>query len=137
VYVGTASGLYRGTPGGAFERASLATGELRDDWVTALAVRGAEVLVGTYSGGITKLTFTPRPRATHLGGGYVNPGGLTIDGTQLLASTMEGLFARPLDDDRATGQLVPRAATGRDVTGAARVGGALWVASRRGIAIGR
>jgi len=57
----------------------VATGDLEDDWVTALAVKddGAklEVFAGTYSGGVTHLGFegAKHPRATHLGGGYINP----------------------------------------------------------------
>jgi hypothetical protein len=141
LYIGTASGLYHGKDG-TFQRASLATGELLDDWVTALAVRNAggttEVFVGTYSAGVTRLDFdgsSRRPRVTHLGGGYVNPDGLSFRGTELLAATMDGLLARPLGNDAATWHARRDVSVGRDVTAARYVGSALWVASRRGIAV--
>src|SRR5690606_6164904 len=77
-FIGTASGLYWGKDG-KFERASLATGELADDWVTAITLDGDDVFVGTYSKGVTHLRFEgDRPKATHLGGGYVNPDGLVV-----------------------------------------------------------
>jgi hypothetical protein len=152
LFVGTAAGLYFGK-NGQFRRAALATGELKDDWVTALAVDGADVYAGTYSGGVTRLRARADRGAIealgplHLGGGYVNPSGLTVDRGRLLAATMEGLLARPLaaiptDPDAAEAahaadpaawSPMPKAAPGRDVTAATRFGERLWVASRRGI----
>jgi ligand-binding sensor domain-containing protein len=144
LYLGTASGLYWGKDG-RFERASLASGDLRDDWVTALVASPArgdgreEIFAGTYSGGVTRLAFDrrapARPRAVHLDGGYVNPMGLVLDGGTLLAATMDGLLARPAADDAARWEARTGASTGRDVTAVVRVGAALWTASRRGIAI--
>lgn len=141
IYLGTASGLYYGK-NGAFERASVSTRDLSDDWVTALAVKSdgakTDVFVGTYSAGVTRLTFEPgsaRPRATHLGGGYVNPDGLVFRAGHLLAATMDGLLVRPIADDTAKWLLRREASPGRDVTAAREVGGSLWVASRRGIAV--
>jgi hypothetical protein len=141
LYIGTASGLYHGKDG-VYERSSVSSSELRDDWVTALAVRSdggtTDVFVGTYSAGVTRLTFASpsvRPRATHLAGGYVNPDGLTIRGGNLVASTMDGLYVRPLADDSASWRPRFDAASGRDVTASRVVGAALWVASRRGIAV--
>ena len=137
LFIGTSTGLYWGKDG-RFQRASVSTGDLKDDWVTAIAVHGNDVFVGTYSAGVTRLTFdgsAARPRATHLGGGYVNPDGLTLRGTDLLASTMDGLLVRSVASDVAAWQTRLDASTGRDVTAARVVGTALWVASRRGIAI--
>jgi hypothetical protein len=129
--------LYYGKDG-RFRRAAVATGELRDDWVTALAVEGSDVFVGTYSGGVTRLRVgTGRLAASHLGGGYVNPGGLTVLGGELLAATMDGLIVRPKDDDGAAWRPRPGVSPGRDVTAVRKVGDALWVASRRGIGVSR
>lgn len=135
LWIGTTTGLYYGREG-RFRRAAVASGELADDWVTALAVQGADVFVGTYSGGVAHLrvhgdTLAP----SQLGGGYVNPGGLAIVGGELLAATMEGLLTRPATDDRGSWQLRADASPGRDVTAVGVVEGALWVASRRGIGV--
>jgi ligand-binding sensor domain-containing protein len=142
LFLGTAAGLYWGKDG-KFERASLATGELQDDWVTALALAGDDVFVGTYSKGVTRLRLSApkkreRPEAAHLGGGYVNPDGLAVLGGKLHAATMDGLLVRGLGDD-ASWALTRGSATGKDVTSVRLVtsptGASLWVASRRGIAI--
>jgi ligand-binding sensor domain-containing protein len=140
LFVGTASGLYYGKDG-TFARASVSSGELADDWVTALAVATAgaktDVLVGSYSAGVTRLTFdgAARPSVKHLAGGYVNPDGLTIRGGDLFAATMDGLFVRSLADDAAPWRAQQTRSVGRDVTATRIVGGALWVASRRGLAV--
>jgi hypothetical protein len=140
MWLGTNVGLYVGK-GGSFRRVALATGDLKDDWVTALAVRGDDVFVGTYAGGVTHLHASHLGGITgdhvHLGGGCINPGGLTFVGDQLFAATMEGLLARPAGDDHAAWTLRPAAAPGRDVTSVRKVGDTLWVASRRGIGMAR
>jgi ligand-binding sensor domain-containing protein len=137
IWIGSTAGLYYGKDG-HFRRAAVATGELRDDWVTALAVDGSDVFVGTYSGGVTRLRVGAGGLvASHLGGGYVNPGGLTVLGGELLAATMDGLIVRPKDDDGAAWRPRPGVSPGRDVTAVRKVGDALWVASRRGIGVSR
>ncbi len=145
LYLGTAAGLYFGKDG-RFERASLASGDLEDDWVTALAVDGRDVYAGTYSKGVTRLHFEDQKHvATQLGGGYVNTGGLLVDGGELYAATMEHLLVRSPSD--AEWRALPAAAPGRDVTAVRFVGSGsgsgsgseareMWVASRRGIGIG-
>jgi hypothetical protein len=144
LYLGTAAGLYFGKDG-RFERASLASGDLEDDWVTALAVEGRDVYAGTYSKGVTRLHFEDQKHvATQLGGGYVNTGGLLVEGGKLYAATMEHLLVRSPGD--ADWTALPAAAPGRDVTAVRFVGAVseareareareLWVASRRGIGI--
>ncbi len=137
LWIGTTAGLYYGQ-GTAFRRAALATGELTDDWVTALAVDGGSVFVGTYSGGVTRLaTGGAGLHATHLGGGYVNPGGLTVLGDRLYAATMDGALVRAKDGDAVAWDALDGVAPGRDVTSIRAVEGALWFASRRGIGIAR
>ncbi len=140
LYIGTTAGLYFGKDG-AFTRAAVATGELQDDWVTAIALdpdRAPDVFVGTYAKGVTHLRFeNGKPKATHLGGGYVNDDGLTIANGNVYASTMEHALVRPKSDDAARWQPLPSASPGRDVTAVRFVGGAMWVASRRGIGVSR
>ena len=133
LYLGTAAGLYFGKDG-HFERASLASGDLEDDWVTALAVDGRDVYAGTYSKGVTRLHFEDQKHvAIQLGGGYVNTGGLLLEGGRLYVATMEHLLVRSPSD--AGWQTMPAAAPGRDVTAVRFVGSELWIASRRGIGI--
>jgi ligand-binding sensor domain-containing protein len=140
IWLGTNVGLYFGRPG-SFRRAALATGDLKDDWVTALAIHDADVFVGTYAGGVTRLRAPREPgdalEHTHLGGGCINPGGLTLVGDELFAATMEGLLVRPAGDDHAA--WIPRTAAtpGRDVTAVLKVQDTLWVASRRGVGVTR
>lgn len=75
-----------------FRRFSVATGDLRDDWVTALAVHGDDVLVGTYKGGVTRLHPVGYVgwQAVHIGGQHINLGGLTVGADLLVAATMQG-----------------------------------------------
>ena len=140
LWIGTTAGLYYGQ-GTAFRRAALATGELTDDWVTALAVDGPDVFVGTYSGGVTRLRTGGAGLAglhwAHLGGGYINPGGLTVLGDRLYAATMDGALVRAKEGDAVAWDALDGVAPGRDVTSIRAVEGALWFASRRGIGIAR
>ena len=69
------------------------------------------------------------PRATQLGGGWINPAGLVWDGEHLLACTMDGLVSY---DDH--GWHAARDLPGRDTTAVVRVGRRMWVATRRGLA---
>jgi len=143
LWLGTTTGLYRGpatswtSKDGSddpaalperWRRLSVATGELRDDWVTALATRGDTVWAGTYNGGVVRIDGDA---ATPLGGGWINPAGLTWDGDRLLAATMDGLVAG--DGRTATWTTTP-SLPGRDTTAAVRAGPTLWVATRRGLA---
>lgn len=133
LWLGTTTGLYRGRDtDDTWQRFSLATGELADDWVTALAVHGDRVVAGTYHGGITDFTLATdggAVTATHLGDGWVNPSGLSFDGDRLLAATMDGLAIRT--DATWT---IATGLPGRDTTAAARIGATLYVATRRGLA---
>jgi ligand-binding sensor domain-containing protein len=162
LWLGTTTGLYRGRAdalagddAAAWQRFSLATGHLSDDWVTALVARGAELYAGTYKGGVVRLApgaadLAPGAAgaptsvvaaaggviATRLHDGWINPGGLVFDGDRLLAATMEGLLVgtfsgAPTDGGRwSTLPGLP----GVDVTASARLGGTLYVSTRRGLA---
>jgi len=85
LWLGTTTGVYRG-PATAWtskdgsddsaamldrwQRMSVATGHLKDDWVTAFAVRGDVVWVGTYNGGVARIDGDT---ATLLGGRLGQP----------------------------------------------------------------
>ena len=128
--LGTTGGLFIGS-GQHFERLSVASGHLPDDWVTALAARGSTLYAGTYNAGVVKLERTPAGfHAERLGGGYVNPAGLTMTGGTLDVSTMDGLLV-----STQGGRLERRdgVALGRDVTGVAVSAFGTFVASRRGV----
>ena len=111
----TTTWLYRGPPtawtskaGGdddaalaeRWQRLSIASGQLRDDWVTALATRGDVVWAGTYNGGVVRLEGDA---TTALGGGWINPSGLVWDGDHLLA----GHDGRPAGRRRQRRDLEP------------------------------
>jgi ligand-binding sensor domain-containing protein len=135
--VGASTGLYvRASKDAKWTRLSVMSGHLADDWVTALVVRGNDVFVGTYSGGVAQVSFaSDTPIARELGGGYVNLAGLTIAGDSLYAATMDGLLVRSLAAIASTGEWkkMPQAALGVDVTGVVAAPDGLWVASRRGL----
>jgi ligand-binding sensor domain-containing protein len=142
LWLGTTTGLYRGpaTPwtskdgsddeaavADRWQRLSVAGGQLRDDWVTALVTRGDVVWAGTYNGGVARIDGDT---ATPLGGGWVNPSGLVWDGDHLLAATMDGLVT---GDGRTPAWTATPGLPGRDVTAAVRTGKTLWIATRRGL----
>ncbi len=144
LWLGTTTGLYHGAAtawagkdggdasvAGAWTRFSVASGALRDDWVTAIATRGDAVWVGTYKGGVTRIDLTSATVATALGDGWINPAGLVWDGDHLLVSTMDGLRS---GDGATNAWTTTSGLPGRDVTASVRIGGTLWVATRRGLA---
>jgi ligand-binding sensor domain-containing protein len=135
LWFGTTAGLFRWSGGRRPQRFAMATGHLPDDWVTAVAVQGRTLWVGTYSAGVVRLERAGRDLLpTRVGGAlHVNPGGLLLAGGRLWAATMEGLFAAPL---AAPGEWARRADVppGTDVTALLpRSAEALWVATRRGL----
>ncbi len=100
IWLASSWGVYRWTKTDV-QRFSVATGHLRDDWVTALATDGRSVFVGTYRGGVIRLdpvsaaTTSPAMaaatfEATPCGGVHINLGGLHVQGGALWAATMEG-----------------------------------------------
>ncbi|HVV82205.1 MAG TPA: two-component regulator propeller domain-containing protein, partial [Kofleriaceae bacterium] len=150
LWLGTTTGVWRGpsTPtakGGAaddgWQRYSVATGHLHDDWVMAIATRGRSVWVGSYRDGVVRFELpapaaagaTPAPAAltaTYLGVGWVNPGGLAWDGDRLLVSTQDGLR---IGDGQSSRWTRERGLPGKDVTAFARAGETRWIATRRGL----
>lgn len=136
--VGTARGLYRfNAKSKRWQRLSIVSGHLKDDYVTALVVRGQTAWAGTYKGGVVRLKFLADGAIAtkHLGGGWVNVAGLRLVGDTLVASTMNGLLSRKVG---ASGpwKHVANAAPGRDVTATVpdpQKPGTLWVSSRRGL----
>lgn len=152
--LGTTKGLYRVQADGAWQRFSVASGHLLDDWVMAIERVDDSWWVGTYKGGVSKLqpiatlagdaTTDTQARvaiehaarsAQHLGGGFINPSGLFWHDGTLHAATMDGMLTGDGDSWRPAEQ----AGTGRDTTGFAAVasgpGAGLWIATRRGIRV--
>ena len=140
LWIGTSKGLYRWFPRARrYERYSVSSGHLADDYVTALQVHGGAVYAGTYNSGVSRLTsLSGKVEATQLKGGWINFGGLRIHDGALYASTMTGLRTLPLTCLATPGGCAwterPLAARGRDVTAVVPLSGGLWVASRRGVA---
>ena len=149
--LGTTKGLYRVRANNTWERFSVASGHLRDDWVMAIERDGDTWWVGTYKGGVTRFepaagaqgamkepganAQTSDRRVNQLGGGFINPGGLSWHEGVLYAATMDGL----LTGDGTSWQPVRRVTPGRDTTSvvhqAGDVGTATWIASRRGLRV--
>jgi len=139
LWLGTTTGVWRGPStaegkvdrGSAWKRMSVATGHLDDDWVMALAPAGRSVWVGGYKGGVVRFDLDDLAQGTRLGGGWVNPGGLTWMGDTLYVSTQEGLRAG--DGQSTTWKSVDNL-PGKDVTAIVRISDDVWVATRRGLA---
>lgn len=137
ILVGASTGLYVGKLGDAkWRRLSVTSGDLPDDWVTALAVHGDDVFVGTYAGGVAKIVIASDDAMTSSvlavpGGGSINVGGLNVVGAKLYAATMDGLFVRALDG--ASWKDETRLSLGTDVTATLASPDGLWIASRRGV----
>ncbi len=130
LWVGTAAGAVRLSQDG-HRIFSIESGSLPHRWVTALLPRDNAMLVGTYSGGVTKLagaTSTPEVDAL-----WINPHGLFREGDQIFAATLgDGLWSWA-----ETGP-AKRARIGGlpsdDVTAVAEFAGRLWVGTRGGLA---
>lgn len=132
IWLGTTTGLFRGkTDDTAWTRFSVATGQLTDDWVMAIATKDRAIWVGTYKGGVTR--FDPSETgviATPVGDGWINPGGLAWIGNALYASTMEGVR---IGDGASVAWTTLDRMPGKDSTAAVRVGDTLYVSTRRGL----
>ena len=143
LFLGTTSGLYwaktavfRGLAPGEFPklgRAAFVSGQLPDDWVTALCVAGDALYVGTYNAGLSAFrighgALTPSSGDETLG--YVNPAGvIQLSDGRLAVATMDGLrIGTP-------GSFTTIPTAGRDVTALvpADSAGEYFVATRRGL----
>jgi ligand-binding sensor domain-containing protein len=129
LFLGTTGGLFVGS-GRRFARLSVASGHLPDDWVTALASDGGAIYAGTYNAGVVRLEKSDRWHAHGMGGGFVNPAGLRVDGDTLYVATMDGLWTSTRGSALARRD---RGALGPDVTGIAVSSRGVYVASRRGM----
>lgn len=141
LYVGTTSGLYWTKTGllraaaeaPPFERASLVSGELPDDWVTALLASRGELLVGTYNAGLVgfRIEGGGLVRTTADASlGYVNSAAISrlADG-RIAVGTMDGLRVG------TPASFVSVATRGRDVTALlpSATPGSYWIATRDGL----
>lgn len=107
LFVGSSNGLHwgafdrfrnaaEGSPDALpFGRAALVSGQLADDWVTAIAISSGRVIVGTYNAGVAILARAGHelePLAADAGLGYVNVAGIQVlAGERLAVCTMDGL----------------------------------------------
>ena len=143
LWLGTTTGVWRGPAIAAakgvaadgWQRYSVATGHLHDDWVMGLAVGDRSVWVGSYNGGVVRFDLGPPGAAapmvaTHLGDGWINPSGLTWDGDRLVAATQDGLRT---SDGLSSRWTTEAHLPGKDVTAAIRLGTTRWIATRRGL----
>jgi len=141
LFIGTTSGLYWAKTSaflGSVEtpqlaRVSLVSGELSDDWVTALLAERETLQVGTYNAGVASFRVE-NSRLFPLEGdaslGYVNAAGIArLANGELAVLTMDGLRVG------APGNFRTLPTLGRDVTAllASARAGDYWVATRRGL----
>jgi ligand-binding sensor domain-containing protein len=138
LFIGSTNGLFWGELGSFSEgrsklqRASLVSGNLPDDWVTALLPHGDHLFVGTYNAGVVRFRYEAGALLDHGADatlGYVNPAGLTsVDANTLAIATMDGLRRGEL------GRTTRIATNARDVTAVVpAVGGGFWVGTRGGL----
>jgi ligand-binding sensor domain-containing protein len=139
LFVGTTNGLFWGSDAafaaggsGALQRASVVSGGLPDDWVTALLYQADRLHVGTYNAGIVSWVFDRQKlQDPHFdpSPGYVNPAGLSaLSESTLAIATMSGLRAGTWI--RST--VVP--AQTHDVTAVVASGTeGYWIGTRRGL----
>ena len=130
-WLGTTRGVFRVLKD-EVTRYRVASGELQDDWVMALAVADDGVFVGTYKAGVVRLVIDGNTvRAQKLGEGWINPSGLHWDGHSLRAATMHGAF---IGDGELPAWRKRTATPGMDTTAfmPTKAGGE-WIVTRRGL----
>lgn len=130
LWLGTTVGLIEWPTSGAWTRHSMLDGTLPDNWVTAVVPDDDGLWVGTYAGGVVRLTSDG---SAELGGGRINPSGLTLDGGWLYASTMGGLLRRRVRGGEW--KRMDDVLLGKDTKAVLRADDGLWVATRRGISV--
>jgi ligand-binding sensor domain-containing protein len=118
------------------------SGELPDDYVTALLSTGDDLWVGTYSSGLSRKSgrHWSLLREPELPSGWINPGALTSWHGRVWAGTVErGLMVSPPqrpgeDEGRWTTLNVADGLPSSDVTALAADDDGLWVGTRGGLA---
>lgn len=130
-WLGTTRGVFH-IRDSVVTRYRVASGELPDDWVMALAVADDGVFVGTYKAGVIRLVMSgDEVIAKPLGKGWINPSGLHWDGTTLRAATMYGAFRG--DGVNPAWQSTTQG-LGRDTTAfQPTASGGEWIVTRRGL----
>jgi ligand-binding sensor domain-containing protein len=135
LFVGTTNGLFWGkaasfAAGHGLSRASIVSGDLPDDWVTALLFTGDRLHVGTYNAGVASFGFDAQKLQNPVldeSLGYVNPAGLSAFGDGVAIATMEGLYA-----GTATHTAVVHTQA-RDITAVVAAAGGYWIGTRHGL----
>ncbi|KIG19344.1 GGDEF family protein [Enhygromyxa salina] len=131
LWLGTTQGLIRWKLDGTWDHLSMLSGHLSDNWVTALLWEGDALHVGTYAAGVDTLTRKGSGfQAKSLGGGRVNPGGLSLINGELNAATMKGARVR-----RGGRWVAGELGVFEDVTRVTADVGGVWIASRRGLVL--
>ena len=137
VWAGTLEGLWSlGTSDASHLRYE--TGELPDSWINGVAVASdGSVWAGTYDQGIARGTaggWTSFSESDGLPNGWVNPGAvLPLDDGTVLFGTMGGGLLRLGPSGLLDSWSVADGLAGDDVTGLARDGDDIWVATRSGL----
>ena len=137
LFVGTPSGLGGIAGTKVAWRVTGGEGKLPNHWVTALALKGEDLFVGTYGGGVTRrirtaqtVVFQGFPETEGL---KVNPGCLVVAGDRLYLGTDGGGLFRLSADGRGF-RPIPIALPSLHVTALLDGGASLWVGTDQGLA---
>ncbi len=136
---GVVAGTDRGVgvlSGGRWRRFSHEDGSLSDNWVNAVCATSEGLFVGTYDAGVDRIEPSGQAHTEPAGPLWINPSGLhsPAPGWTLAATLGDGLRARRPDGTWV--RLAPASVLpSQDVTAARVHAGALWVATRRGVAL--
>jgi ligand-binding sensor domain-containing protein len=138
LFIGATNGLFWGDARAVrngqakLGRASIVTGTLPDDWVTALLLQGGRLHVGTYNSGLVSFHAAAGQLSADSADpslGYVNPAGVVATRDNELAfATMDGLRSG------MPGDTTLNETQGRDITAILPAWqGGYWLGTRQGL----
>lgn len=104
VYAGTLGGLAVIEDGRVVRVLTDTNSSLTHNWVTAIALAGGRLFVGTYGGGIFELTASGELHsfAAETGRAVINPNAMWSDGERLYAGTLDGALVLDLQTQKWT-----------------------------------
>lgn len=111
-------------------------GQLKTGWITALAVSGDNLFIGTYGGGVQKLSASGQwtDYSASIGAFEVNPGAMLVTDNRLLVGSLDrGLFIMNITDGKWRN--LTDALASLNVTAIAHVNDYYYIGADRGITV--